>query len=113
MVFNYCTVPLTFNVIGLSELNADQDLPAMKMMTTVMKIILLLPNQLFAKEFLVITEMDSTQKAVVLNVFAGKEILGAMFCLLAVLICLCGEAQAKSLYKSRAKGGVSNRAIHN
>ena len=68
MVSNYCIVPLTFNVIGLSELNADPDLPAMKMMTTVMKIITLLPNQLFAREFLVITEMVSTRKAIATNV---------------------------------------------
>ena len=68
MVYNYCIVPLTFNVIGLSELNADPDLPAMKMMTTVMKIITLLPNQLFAREFLVITEMVSTRKAIATNV---------------------------------------------
>ena len=68
MVSNYCIVPLTFNVIGLSELNADPDLPAMKMMTIVMKIMLLLPNQLFAREFLVITEMVSTQKAIATSV---------------------------------------------
>ena len=68
MVSNYCIVPLTFNVIGLSELNADPDLLAMKMMKTVMKIMLLLPNQLFAKEFLVITEMVSTRKAIATNV---------------------------------------------
>jgi hypothetical protein len=55
-------------VIGLSELNAEIDLPAMKMMKTVMKIILLLPNQLFAKEFLVITEMVFTLKAIATNV---------------------------------------------
>ena len=68
MVSNYCIVPLTFNVIGLSELNADPDLLAMKMMKTVMKIMLLLPNQLFAREFLVITEMVSTRKAIATNV---------------------------------------------
>ena len=68
MVSNYCIVPLTFNVIGLSELNADPDLPAMKMMTIVMKIMLLLPNQLFARKFLVITEMVSTRKAIATNV---------------------------------------------
>ena len=68
MVSNYCIVPLTFNVIGLSELNADPDLLAMKMMKTVMKIMLLLPNQLFAREFLVITEMVSIRKATVTNV---------------------------------------------
>ena len=68
MVSNYCTVPLTFNVIGLSELNAEIDLPAMKMMKTVMKIILLLPNQLFAKEFPVITEMVFTLKVTATNV---------------------------------------------
>ena len=68
MVFNYCIVPLTFNVIGLSELNADPDLLAMKMMTIVMTIMLLLPNQLFAREFLVITEMVSTRKAIATNV---------------------------------------------
>ena len=68
MVSNYCIVPLTFNVIGLSELNADPDLLAMKMMKTVMKIMLLLPNQLFAREFLAITEMVSTQKAIATNV---------------------------------------------
>ena len=68
MVSNYCIVPLTFNVIGLSELNADPDLPAMKMMKIVMKIMLLLPNQLFAREFLVITEMVSTQKAIATSV---------------------------------------------
>ena len=39
-------VHLTFNVIGLNKLNGDPDLPAMKMMKTVMKIILLLPNHL-------------------------------------------------------------------
>ena len=68
MVFNYCIVPLTFNVIGLNELNVDLDLPVMKMMKTVMKIIPLLPNLLFAREFLVITEMVSTQKAIATNV---------------------------------------------
>ena len=68
MVSNYCIVPLTFNVIGLSELNADPDLPAMKMMRIVMTIMLLLPNQLFAREFLVITEMVSTRKAIATNV---------------------------------------------
>ena len=68
MVSNYCIVPLTFNVIGLSELNADPDLPAMKMMKIVMKIMPLLPNQLFAREFLVITEMVSTQKAIATSV---------------------------------------------
>ena len=50
---------------------------------------ILLNHHQFAKEFLAIMETDSTQKAVVHNVFAGKEILGAMFCLLAVLIFLC------------------------
>ena len=68
MVSNYCIVPLTFNVIGLSELNADPDLLAMKMMRIVMKIMHLLPNQLFAREFLVITEMVSTRKAIATNV---------------------------------------------
>ena len=68
MESNYCIVPPTFNVIGLSELNADPDLLAMKMMTIVMKIMLLLPNQLFAREFLVITEMVSTRKAIATNV---------------------------------------------
>ena len=68
MESNYCIVPPTFNVIGLSELNADPDLLAMKMMTIVMKIMLLLPNQLFAREFLVIMEMVSTRKAIVTNV---------------------------------------------
>ena len=68
MVSNYCIVPLTFNVIGLSELNADPDLLAMKMMTIVMKIMLLLPNQLFAREFLVIMEMVSTRKAIATSV---------------------------------------------
>ena len=68
MESNYCIVPPTFNVIGLSELNADPDLPAMKMMRIVMKIMLLLPNQLFAREFLVITEMVSTRKAIATSV---------------------------------------------
>ena len=68
MESNYCIVPPTFNVIGLSELNADPDLLAMKMMTIVMKIMLLLPNQLFAREFLVIMEMVSTRKAIATNV---------------------------------------------
>ena len=91
-------------MIGLIELNVEIDQFAMY----TMKIALINQNTLlnhnqFAKEFLVIMEMDSTQRAVVHNVFAGKEILGAMFCLLAVLICLCGEAQAKSLYRSRER----------
>ena len=85
-------------MIGLIELNVEIDQFAIYMI----KIALINQNTLlyhkqFAKEFLAIMETDSTQKAVVHNVFAGKEILGAMFCLLAVLIYLL-EKFYKSLY---------------
>mgnify|MGYP007045254651 CR=1 FL=1 len=45
-------------------------------MRIVMKIMLLLPNQLFAREFLVITEMVSTRKAIVTNV--SVDVLGEL-----------------------------------
>ena len=70
------------SVIGLIELTVEIDQFAMYMMkiATLNQNTQLNHNQ-FAKEFLAIMETDSTQKAVVHNVFAGKEILGAMFCL--------------------------------
>ena len=87
---NCCFVSRMCNVIGLIELTVEIDQFAIYMM----KIAFLNQNTLlnhhqFAKEFLAIMETDSTQKAVVHNVFAGKEILGAMFCLLDVLISHC------------------------
>jgi hypothetical protein len=82
---NCCFVSLMCSVIGLIELTVEIDQFAIYMI----KIALINQNTLlyhkqFAKEFLAIMETDSTQKAVVHNVFAGKEILGAMFCLLDV-----------------------------
>ena len=87
---NCCFVSRMCSAIGLIELTVEIDQFAIYMM----KIATLNQNTLhhhhqFAKEFLAIMETDSTQKAVVHNVFAGKEILGAMFCLLDVLISNC------------------------
>jgi len=68
---NCCFVSRMCNVIGQVELNVEIDLFAMKMMSiaTLNQNTQLLDQQ-FAKEFLVITETDFTQKAVVHNVFA-------------------------------------------
>jgi hypothetical protein len=68
---NCCFVFRMCRVIGLIELNVEIDQFAMY----TMKIALINQNTLlnhnqFAKEFLVIMEMDSTQRAVVHNVFA-------------------------------------------
>ena len=70
---NCCFVSRMCSAIGLIELTVEIDQFAIYMM----KIATLNQNTLhhhhqFAKEFLAIMETDSTQKAVVHNVFAGK-----------------------------------------
>ena len=101
------------SVIGLIELTVEIDQFAIYMI----KIALINQNTLlyhkqFAKEFLAIMETDSTQKAVVHNVFAGKEILGAMFCLLAVLIYLFGEVLQKSLFVDVLEDFIMKHVAH-
>jgi len=68
---NWCFVSRMCNVIGQIELYVEIDQFAMKMMSiAILNQKPQLLDQQFAKEFLVITETDSTQKAVVHNVFA-------------------------------------------
>jgi len=69
---NWCFVSRMCNVIGKIELTVEIDLFAMKMMSIAMlNQNTQLLRQQSVKEFLAITETDSTQKVVVHNVFAG------------------------------------------